>query len=181
MEAHRKFKKNIINIRPKLFRDYYYLSITETETTNSEATVTEFTTETETTNSEATVTEVCAKSVDDALLTVKRLKNIKKMRLINIYIIDIDDLASLIDFNTISLDSYYVLKTFTKVTNIKTLYVNKLFTKTNSLPTDSIKKCGEGVSYCRDGCCCSKYGYSGKSDDYYKLSKDYQSELGLHK
>ena len=61
------------------------------------------------------------------------------------------------------------------------MYVNKLFTKTNSLPTDSIKKCGEGVSYCRDGCCCSKYGYSGKSDDYYKLSKDYQSELGLHK
>jgi len=41
---------------------------------------------------------------------------------------------------------------------------------------DNVKKCGEKYGHCREGLCCSKYGYCGNTEDY--CGKGCQSEFG---
>jgi len=63
--------------------------------------------------------------------------------------------------------------------------ITKTVTKTTTVvePTTTVKistnyKCGKTDGKCRDGECCSKYGWCGKSKDHCLVSKGCQSEFG---
>jgi serpin B len=57
---------------------------------------------------------------------------------------------------------------------------NPTVTETTTKTSDetSVGKCGKGIGSCKNGECCSKYGWCGKTDKYCNIEKGCQSEFG---